>query len=94
MKTYIINQVIATNIRNSEVYSEAVLGMSKEAYIRTITGTRSWGGAIELAIFAEHFQTEIVSIDVETCRPYFFGICVPIFEIMLKINIIFISRYN
>lgn len=42
-------------------------------YTRTITGKNSWGGAIELAIFATYFQTEIVSIDVETLRPYHFG---------------------
>lgn len=34
---------------------------------------QAWGGAIELSIFANHFQSEIVSIDVETIKPYVFG---------------------
>lgn len=44
-----------------------------EEYIATILKPTSWGGAIELAIFAQHFSTEICSIDVQTGRVDRFG---------------------
>lgn len=65
--------VAETVRRHPDQYSEAVLGQPVDDYCRIITSANSWGGAIELAIFAQHFRTEIVSIDVETCRPYHFG---------------------
>ncbi len=37
-------------------------------YITTILKPTSWGGAIELAILANHYSTEIASVDVETGR--------------------------
>ena len=42
--------------------------MPPSKYIETISKPRSWGGAIELAILASHYSTEIASIDVETGR--------------------------
>lgn len=42
-------------------------------YIATILKPSSWGGAIELSIFAKHFSTEIWSIDVQTGRVDRFG---------------------
>ena len=45
-----------------------VHSMPPAKYIDTITKPKSWGGAIELTIFAEHYNTEIASIDVETGR--------------------------
>lgn len=42
-------------------------------YISTILRSNSWGGAIELSIFAAHFGTEIRSIDVQTGRVDRFG---------------------
>lgn len=66
--------VIAETVRkHPDLYSEVMLGQPVDDYCRIITGSNSWGGAIELSIFAQHFQTEIVSIDVETCKPYHFG---------------------
>lgn len=40
----------------------------REEYIQTILKPNAWGGAIELAILAEHYSTEIASVDVETGR--------------------------
>ena len=40
----------------------------REEYISTILKPSSWGGAIELAILAKHYGTEIDSVDVETGR--------------------------
>lgn len=40
----------------------------RDQYISTILKPTSWGGAIELTIFAAHFGTEIASVDVESGR--------------------------
>jgi ubiquitin thioesterase OTU1 len=40
----------------------------RDEYISTILKPSSWGGAIELAILAKHYATEIASVDVETGR--------------------------
>ncbi|GAA5989263.1 hypothetical protein JCM10908_001231 [Rhodotorula pacifica] len=56
-----------------ETYSEVLLGRSPADYIATILKPSSWGGAIELSIFAKHFATEICSIDVQTGRVDRFG---------------------
>lgn len=40
----------------------------RDEYISTISKPTSWGGAIELAILAKHYSTQIASIDVETGR--------------------------
>ncbi|GJJ12658.1 hypothetical protein Clacol_006902 [Clathrus columnatus] len=44
-----------------------------EEYIQTILQPNSWGGAIELAIFADHYRAEISSVDIETGRIDRFG---------------------
>ena len=40
----------------------------RDEYIATILRPSSWGGAIELTILANHYGTEISSVDVETGR--------------------------
>ncbi|GAA5837480.1 hypothetical protein JCM9279_006766 [Rhodotorula babjevae] len=54
-------------------YSAAVLGRAPAEYVETILRPSSWGGAIELAVFARHFGTEIWSVDVQTGRVDRFG---------------------
>ncbi|SCZ96598.1 BZ3500_MvSof-1268-A1-R1_Chr4-4g07464 [Microbotryum saponariae] len=69
-----LRQLVADVIRNNpETWSEAVLGQPQESYINTILKPNSWGGAIELAIFASYFNTAIASIDVKTGRVDEFG---------------------
>jgi ubiquitin thioesterase OTU1 len=66
--------LVADTVRsNPSVYTAAFLGTTPSDYCNQITMPKVWGGAIELAIFADHFKTEIVSIDVETAKPYLFG---------------------
>eukprot|EP00042_Codosiga_hollandica_P031916 m.197052 g.197052 ORF g.197052 m.197052 type:complete len:224 (+) comp53755_c0_seq7:124-795(+) len=60
-------------LSNTDQYNEAVLGKVPEEYCEWICEPRSWGGAIELAIFAEHFQTEIVAVDIQTLKLHRFG---------------------
>ncbi|KAJ8519460.1 hypothetical protein ONZ45_g3573 [Pleurotus djamor] len=64
-----IRKFVADGIqRDPQTYNEAILGMSPDKYISTILKPSTWGGAIELSILANHFNTEIDSIDVETGR--------------------------
>ncbi|KAI8637777.1 hypothetical protein BD408DRAFT_447322 [Parasitella parasitica] len=68
------NQVIVDGINNDpDIYSDATLGQSREKYMEWIQKPTSWGGAIELAIFSDHFGVEIDSIDVQTGRIDKFG---------------------
>jgi len=69
-----LRQVVADAIRADLVtWSEAVLGRPREEYISTILKPQTWGGAIELSIFSEHYGVEVCSIDVETGRVDRFG---------------------
>ncbi|KPV75791.1 uncharacterized protein RHOBADRAFT_35543, partial [Rhodotorula graminis WP1] len=73
-----LRQVVARAIQADEAsssssYSEAVLGRPPAEYVETILEPSSWGGAIELAVFARHFATEIWSVDVQTGRVDRFG---------------------
>ncbi|KAF8261066.1 hypothetical protein EI94DRAFT_836938 [Lactarius quietus] len=73
-KAPVIRQVVAEAIRKDPAsWSDAILGRPRDDYIRTILSPNSWGGAIELAILAAHYGTEIASIDVETGRIDRFG---------------------
>lgn len=73
-KAPVIRQVVAEAIRKDpETWTDAILGRPRDEYIRTILSPNSWGGAIELAILAAHYRTEIASIDVETGRIDRFG---------------------
>jgi len=51
----------------------ATLGTSKEEYINNMIDINTWGGAIELKLFSDLFQTEIVSIDIQFNRADIFG---------------------
>ncbi|KAF8587425.1 OTU-domain-containing protein [Ramaria rubella] len=69
-----LRQLAANAIRNDpETYTEAMLGRPRDQYIKTILSPNSWGGAIELAIFAAHYRAEVSSIDIETGRIDRFG---------------------
>lgn len=42
-------------------------------YARKISEEKTWGGAIELSLLSNHFNTELVSLDVSTGVTYRFG---------------------
>ncbi|KAI0748106.1 OTU-domain-containing protein [Daedaleopsis nitida] len=68
-KAQTIRKIVADAIRKDPVkWDEAILGRSREDYIQTILKPAAWGGAIELSILAQHYSTEIASVDVETGR--------------------------
>eukprot|EP00931_Biecheleriopsis_adriatica_P104863 TRINITY_DN79480_c0_g1_i1.p1 TRINITY_DN79480_c0_g1~~TRINITY_DN79480_c0_g1_i1.p1 ORF type:complete len:288 (+),score=54.22 TRINITY_DN79480_c0_g1_i1:52-915(+) len=56
-----------------ERYSEAFLAKSNAEYCDWILKDTSWGGAIELSIFAEHFKCEIAAYDICTTRRDLYG---------------------
>ncbi|KAG0147344.1 hypothetical protein CROQUDRAFT_670614 [Cronartium quercuum f. sp. fusiforme G11] len=69
-----LRRIVADAVRRDPGrWSEPVLGRKPDLYVSKITQKDVWGGAIELAILAEHYRTEICSIDVQTGRVDRFG---------------------
>ncbi|KAF9586504.1 ubiquitin-specific protease otu1, partial [Lunasporangiospora selenospora] len=71
MKTNIqgLRKIIAQAIEaDPETYTDAMLGRPRKEYCDWIQRENSWGGAIELAIFSEHYKIEIDSIEVLSTR--------------------------
>ncbi|KAF8469145.1 hypothetical protein BDZ91DRAFT_792904 [Kalaharituber pfeilii] len=58
--------VVSTILADPVTYNEAVLGQKVDDYCSWITMDSSWGGGIELAIFAKFFDVEIMSMDVSS----------------------------
>jgi len=61
------------NYLESKKIDISVLGTTKEDYINQMLDINTWGGAIELKLFSELFQTKIVSIDIQFNRLDIFG---------------------
>ncbi|KAF6819659.1 ubiquitin thioesterase otu1 [Colletotrichum plurivorum] len=69
-----LRKMIADYIRqHPDDYSEAVLNMPVDKYCRTIQDPDRWGGAIELGIFSDLFDLEILAFDVKSQNPLKFG---------------------
>ncbi|CAE6339526.1 unnamed protein product [Rhizoctonia solani] len=69
-----MRSIVVDVIKNDpETYSDVILGQSRDSYMAAISKDSTWGGAIELSIFSDHFRTEIDSYDVETGRCDKFG---------------------
>lgn len=67
-------QIVVEEIRNDpDTWPDVVLGQSRDSYISKMADKNTWGGAIELSIFAKHYKTEISSFDVATGRCDRFG---------------------
>jgi len=49
-------------------YNEAILGKNPSEYQRWIQQSNSWGGSVELNIFAHHYKCEIMAYDVTRKR--------------------------
>jgi ubiquitin thioesterase OTU1 len=60
-------------IENPVTYNSAILGKDPFEYCEWIRRDNSWGGGIELAVFADYFQVEITSVDISTGRMDRFG---------------------
>ena len=69
-----LRKVIADEIlKNQLIYSSAILGKDPKSYCEWILRSNSWGGAIELAIFSDYFNTCIISLDISSGRLDRFG---------------------
>lgn len=61
-----LRRIIATYVhKDPEQYNEAVLERPNDKYCQWILKDESWGGAIELEIFAKHYKVEICAVDIE-----------------------------
>lgn len=64
-----LRSLVAQGIQaQPELYSEAVLQKSPDAYCRWIQSADAWGGGIEMGILSQVFDIEICSINVQDLR--------------------------
>ncbi|XP_071542770.1 ubiquitin thioesterase OTU1 isoform X2 [Panulirus ornatus] len=62
-----MRQLVASVIKTQpEKYNEAVLERSNSKYCEWILKDTSWGGAIELSVFSQYYEIEIVALDAKT----------------------------
>lgn len=54
-------------------FDDNLLDQPKEQYIEFIQNPKNWGGALEVKMFSEIFQKQIVCIDVKTNRTDIYG---------------------
>lgn len=77
-ETQELRRLVAEGIKEDpEKYSEAILGETRESYIKWIQDRNSWGGYIELAILAEKLEIKIIAIDKRCGRRDTYGDNVP-----------------
>jgi len=59
--------------KNPSKYTNVILGAGNKAYQSIVQNSASWGGAIELGIFSDHFKSEIVAFDYKECQELVYG---------------------
>jgi ubiquitin thioesterase OTU1 len=57
----------------SDKFDQSLLDLPKDQYIEFIVDPRNWGGALEVKMFSEIFEKQIVCIDVKTNRADIYG---------------------
>lgn len=60
-------------LSDPDKYSTVMLGRTNEEYAEWIMKGESWGGAIELSILSESYETELHVVDIQTNRIDKFG---------------------
>ena len=69
-----LRQLVVDNIKsNPHLYNDAILGRPVSDYCDWILKQNSWGGAIEIGIFANQFQTSIFACDATSGNIIRFG---------------------
>lgn len=64
-----IRRIVADKIKSSpQVYSEVYLNKDPAIYCSWIMDDNAWGGAIEIAMLAEHFKVQVCCWDVQSTR--------------------------
>lgn len=62
-----MRELVANVIKSKpDLYNEAVLERSNSSYCDWILKDTSWGGGIELSIFSQYYEIEIVALDLKT----------------------------
>ncbi|KAI5953297.1 OTU1 [Candida jiufengensis] len=62
-----LRKIIVSYIqKDPELYSDLILGRSRESYCEWIMKKESWGGGIELGILADWFDIQFTCIDIES----------------------------
>jgi ubiquitin thioesterase OTU1 len=67
MRQLIVHHIETTN------FDESILGSSREEYIDYISDPMNWGGALEIKMFSDIFQLQIVCIDTTHKRVDVYG---------------------
>jgi ubiquitin thioesterase OTU1 len=65
-------QIIVEYLLDNE-FDATLLDQPKDQYIDFIQNIKNWGGALEVKMFSEIFQKQIVCIDVKTNRADIYG---------------------
>eukprot|EP01127_Copromyxa_protea_P014110 TRINITY_DN3883_c0_g1_i2.p1 TRINITY_DN3883_c0_g1~~TRINITY_DN3883_c0_g1_i2.p1 ORF type:complete len:198 (+),score=42.30 TRINITY_DN3883_c0_g1_i2:397-990(+) len=69
-----LRELVSRKILLDELtYNEGILGKKPAEYAKWICQPKSWGGAVELAIFSEEYKCEIVAWDTARKRCNVFG---------------------
>jgi len=64
-----LRSIVAQGIQSQpDLYNEATLEKSPDAYCKWIQNPDSWGGGIEMGILAQQFDVEVCSINVQDLR--------------------------
>jgi len=71
-----LRNLIASTVRNDSIqWNEAMLGRSRDDYIRFITDPTKWGGQVELSILSTVTQVELAAVDIQSGRMDIYGQC-------------------
>jgi ubiquitin thioesterase OTU1 len=65
-------EMIVNHLINNE-FDSSLLDQPKKDYINYIQNPTNWGGALEVKMFSDIFQIQIICIDVKTNRADIFG---------------------
>jgi ubiquitin thioesterase OTU1 len=62
-----LRSIVASAVQaDPETYSEIVLQRPRDEYCRWIQNPDSWGGYVDTKAIAEHFEVDVVIVDVQT----------------------------
>ena len=95
-----LRQIVANHVMlRPDIYSAAILEKSPIEYQAWILDLAKWGGGIELSILAQHYECEMIAIDIQQARPYSHGegyekICFLLYNGVHYDAIAFCSRDN
>lgn len=63
----------AAILSDPDRWGEAVLGQEPAAYAAHMQRSSTWGGAVELAVFAQLLRAELAAVEIRSGKVYIFG---------------------